>query len=292
MLASKLQPTDSDRSVSGSPAPLDPPLRVCAVSFLNTTPLTWGFERNPSSKLEVTTAIPSVCAEQLRSGKAEIGLVPVAEIARQGLSLLKPSLGIASEGEVRSILLFSRKPWSEVRTLAGDTSSRSSVVLAQILLRECFGVTVELYPEAPDLRAMLSRHDAAIIIGDPALQIEPAQLPYHCLDLGEVWTQHTGFPMVFAAWAGSEDAVRRTDGAAFVESLALGLANLDAIVEKEAPPRSIPIPLARRYLSKNIRFELGPRELEGMREFLSRADKYGLLALPKDMATRQEQLSL
>lgn len=266
---------------------------MCAVSFLNTDPLIWGFERHPRADLQLSTAIPSVCADRLRSGDADIGLVPVAEIARQGLSLLSPALGIASEGPVRSILLFSRKPWSEVRTLAGDISSRTSVLLAQILLLERYGAQVQLYPEPPDLPSMLARHDAAIIIGDPALRLEPSQLPYHWLDLGQEWTTHTGLPMVFAAWAGPAAAVQRADPRRFAESLALGLVNLDAIVEEKAPPRSIPESLARDYLSKHIRYHLGEREIAGMREFLGRAAKHGLLAPGAETAVpRQEHLSL
>lgn len=232
--------------------------------------------------LEVAT--PAECADRLRAGGADIGLVPVAEIAQQHLAIAGDCC-IACDGAVRSILLVSGKPWREVKTLAGDTSSRTSVLLAQILLRERYGATPTLHPHPPNLQAMLAEHDAALIIGDPALELRPETLPYAVLDLGEEWKQHTGLPMVFAAWAGRPEIVDSLATDAFAASRDAGLANLEAIVEKEAPPRGIPGDLAMRYLRDSIRYSLGARERQGMREFLTRARRHGLLAEDADMAT-------
>jgi len=221
-------------------------------------------------------ALPAACAEQIRSASADVGLVPVAEIARQGLTILGDA-GIACEGPVRSILLFSRKPWAEVRSLAGDSGSRTSVGLAQVLLRAWFGAHVVMRAQPPNLEVMLAAHDAALIIGDPALRLDSSQLPYHCLDLGELWTRHTGLPMVFAAWAGSAAAVAGASPELFADSRNAGLANLEAIVEKEATPRGITNTIALDYLRHHIRYFLGERERQGMREFLARAARHGLL---------------
>lgn len=293
MLASSLaQPTLPAEIPS-----LDRPLRVCAVSYLNTAPLIWGLMVSASRAVVLEEAIPSECAERLRDGRADIGLVPVAEIARQGLCIVgdTPSeggdgnlqcAGIASDGPVRSILLFARKPWHEVRSLAGDSSSRSSIVLAQILLREQYGARVELHSEAPDLGAMLSRHDAALIIGDPALRIDPGSQPWPCFDLGQEWTAHTGLPMVFAAWAGPRAIVESVDPRMFMESLDAGMANLDAIVERESTGRGISRELASNYLRSHIRYRLGKRELAGLDEFLRRARAHGLLS-PGDAIHRE-----
>jgi predicted solute-binding protein len=250
---------------------------VCAVSYLNTAPLVYGFRQQPHADLSLEMALPAVCAERLRDGAADIGLVPVAEIARQRLAILG-DCGIACEGEVRSILLFSRKPWTEVRTLAGDSSSRTSVLLAQVVLRERYQAQVQLHPHPPNLEAMLGAHDAALIIGDPALHLEPSHPGYHCLDLGAEWLRLTGLPMVFAAWAGQRLVVEAASPEPFARSLALGLQNLDAIVEEEAPLRGISPALAREYLRRNIRYQLGEREFAGMQAFLDRAVDYGLLA--------------
>ncbi len=267
MLASSLELTSQPRRAA---------LRVCAVSYLNTAPLIYGFQQHPKPGVSLEMAVPALCAERLRSGQADIGLVPVAEIARQQLAVLG-NVGIACAGPVRSILLFSKRPWSEVRTVAGDSSSRTSVLLAQILLRERYHAEVAVLPHPPDLNAMLSIHDAALVIGDPALLLDPASLPYACLDLGEEWLRHTGLPMVFAAWAGAPEVVAAEPPAPFSASCRAGLANLEAIVEKEAPLRGISRALALDYLRRHIRFHLGEREFAGMHEFLKRARQHGLL---------------
>jgi predicted solute-binding protein len=251
--------------------------RVCAVHFLNTLPLVWGLLRAPGTpRLHLEMASPADCADRLRRGEADLGLVPVAEIARQSLPVL-PGTCIASDGPVRSILLVSRKPWEAVRTLSADRNSRTSVVLAQIILEERFGVRPVVSAHAPSLEAMLAEADAALLIGDAALQVDPASLPYAVLDLGEEWQRLTGLPMVFAAWAGPAAVQSPWLEGTLRESLADGIANLDVIVEQEAARHSVGGDLARSYLTENIRFLLGERELAGMREYLRRGESMGLI---------------
>src|SRR5215469_14895375 len=114
--------------------------RVGAVSYLNTLPLIWGMLHGAErERVDLSFSVPSLCAQQLDADEIDLGLVPIAEIARQGLGII-PGVGITCFGPVRSILLFSRVPWDKVRTLAVDSSSRTSVELARIILRERFGV--------------------------------------------------------------------------------------------------------------------------------------------------------
>lgn len=281
MLRSELTPaTHSNVSQPGSP------VRFCAVHFLNTVPLIWGFLQQPERyPISLTMASPAVCAQRLREGAADVGLVPVAEIARQSLDVL-PATCISSDGPVRSILLISRKPWREVRTLAGDANSRTSVLLAQIILRERFGVTVRMDPHPPDLEAMLAVADAAVVIGDPALHIDVDHLSEPWLDLGDEWRSLTSLPMVFAAWAGRDIRNPESLTQALLDSLAFGKANLDAIVENEAAKHGVALPLAREYLAHHIRFPLGERERAGMAEYLRLARLHGLLPSAGDRATR------
>jgi predicted solute-binding protein len=152
-------------------------LRVCAVSFLNTSPLVWGMLHGPQRGLfELDFRIPSGCADQLASGAADIGIVPSFELTRQNLEVI-PGAGIACHGAVRSILLISKRPAPQIRTLAVDTSSRTSVQLARVILERRYGADFVSIPHAPDLETMLRTADAALIIGDPALRLEPARLP-------------------------------------------------------------------------------------------------------------------
>ena len=179
-------------------------MRVSAVSYLNTWPLVWGFQHGPQRGLfDFRFDLPAVCAAAVGSGEAEIGLVPCAELDRLELDFF-PELGIACEGPVRSILLVSKCPFGEIRTLAADSGSRTSVALTRIVLDQLHNCRPAIYAREPRLGEMLSDCDAALIIGDPALHLEPEALPYRTMDLGEAWTRWTGLPMVFAVWAGKK----------------------------------------------------------------------------------------
>lgn len=238
-----------------------------AVSFLNTVPLIWGMAHGPQQQeVDLSFSIPSDCAREVEQGSVQIGLVPVAEIARQGLEIV-PGVGIACHGTVRSILLFSRVPWTQVRTLAADLSSRTSVQLARVILRERYGVEPDITEQAPVLEEMIAQADAALIIGDPALRITPEQTGLEWLDLGAEWLALTGLPMVFAAWAGKPGLPVERLRAITVGSYEFGRARIGDIVEREHERRGVTAALANRYLREHIRFELGAREQQGLTTF-------------------------
>ena len=217
-------------------------------------------------EVDLSFSIPSECAKQVEDGRIQIGLVPVAEIARQGLEIV-PGVGIACHSAVRSILLFSRVPWRQVRTLAADLSSRTSVQLARVILRERYGMEPEVSEHAPVLDEMIAKADAALIIGDPALRITPEQSGLEWLDLGAEWLTLTGLPMVFAAWAGKPGLPLERLRAITVGSYEFGRARIGEIVEQEHEPRGVTAALANRYLREHIRFELGAREQQGLTRF-------------------------
>jgi predicted solute-binding protein len=246
-------------------------LRVCAVSYLNTAPLVWGMLHGPQRGLfDLDFRIPAACADQVASGAADIGIVPSWELSRQDLEVI-PGTGIACHGPVRSILLVSSRPAGDIRTLAADSSSRTSVQLARVVLERRHGAGPECIPHPPDLEAMLRIADAALIIGDPALRIDPARLPYRSYDLGREWVEMTGLPMVFAVWAGRRGAVTPAVTEAFLESCRYGRSHIEDIVAAEAPRREFPPELVRDYLTRHIVHELGPRDYDGMRMFLEYA---------------------
>lgn len=248
-----------------------PRLRVAAVGFLNTSPLVWGLLHGPrKGEMDVEFCTPAECANRLESARADIGIVPVVELARLGLGII-PGCCIASRGPVRSILLISKVAPRGIRTLAADTSSRTSVALARIVLAERHGAEPQLLPMAPDLPAMLEAADAALLIGDPALRLNVGSLPYQVLDLGAEWTAWTGKPMVFAVWAGRPELPLGELERTFRASAAFGRERIEEIVRIEGPARGIPDALAREYLTRRIVFELGENELEGMSLFLDYA---------------------
>jgi len=253
------------------PQPSTPRLRVCAVSYLNTTPLVWGMLHGPQRGLfDLDFQIPAGCADQLASGAADIGIIPSFELTRQSLEVI-PGAGIACHGPVRSILLVSARPAGEIHRLAADSSSRTSVQLARVLLERRFAAEPELIAHTPDLDAMLRIADAALIIGDPALRIEPSRLPYYVYDLGKEWVEMTGLPFVFAVWAGRKSVITPGVVDAFQQSCRFGRERIEEIVAAESGRREIPRDLVREYLTHRIVHELGPRDYEGMDRFLEYA---------------------
>ena len=217
--------------------------------------------------------IPSVCADRMKEGTADIGIVPAFELTRQELEVL-PGAGIACHGAVRSILLVSHCPAREIRTLAVDTSSRTSVQLARVILERRYNADYEAIPHAPDLEGMLRVADAALLIGDPALRVDPARLACEVHDLGGEWVEMTGLPMVFAVWAARKGVAGPDVAEAFRESCRYGLERMDEIVAAESADRGFPAELVREYLTRHIVHTLGPRDYQGMELFLRYAREH------------------
>ena len=220
--------------------------------------------------VDLSFAVPSICAQEVEKGQVEIGLVPVAEIARQNLEIV-PGVCISCLGSVRSILLFSRVPWKQIRTLAADATSRTSVQLARVVLRERYGAEPRIASQAPNLDSMLREADAALLIGDSALLIDPQRSSYECLDLGREWFSLTGLPMVFAAWAGKTGRPLSQLSQLTVGSYGFGRNHLSEIVDAEYQPRGITRELAEQYLTHYIRYEMGEKEQTGLEAFLELA---------------------
>jgi predicted solute-binding protein len=219
---------------------------------------------------DIEFCTPSQCADRLESGAADIGIAPAVELGRLGLRTI-PGVCISSLGAVRSILLVSKKPLEQVRTLAADTNSRTSVALARVVLSELHGVEPQLLSRPPQLDEMLADADAAVVIGDPALRVDIDHLPYGVWDLGEVWTRWTGKPMVFAVWAARPQLPIEQLEPAFRASADYGRARIEEIVAAEAAPRGLSDRMAFDYLTQRIRFDLGQNEQEGLALFLEHA---------------------
>ncbi len=257
--------------------------RVCAVSYLNTAPLVWGALHGPQSGLmDLSFAVPSICADRVIEGDADIGIIPVIEIDRHGLEWVS-GIGIACRGPVRTILLVSRVPFGEIRTLATDSGSRTSVQLARIILARKYGARPEVISMDPDLERMLANADAALIIGDAALALDPTEIEYPCLDLGEEWVSLTGLPMVFAVWCGRPGQITPELADAMRASCHFGLGQLDAIIKIEAERRGFPEYLVHQYLTRNVSFLLGEEEEAGIQLYLRYARELDSAAPREDL---------
>ncbi len=255
-------------------------LRISAISFLNTAPLMWDFDHGDLRRdFEIFYTLPSACAESLRTGTADIGIVPVVAYSFiPGLKVI-PDVAIASKRSVRSILLVCKKPIEEVATVAADTSSRTSVALARVLFRKLWGGARQMQPMAPDLPQMLRQCDAALIIGDPALTVDRNQ--FVCYDLAEEWNRLTGKPFVFAFWAVRAEAADSSPldlAKIFQASRDHGLQNVDALAREWAPRVGLSEPQVRAYLTENIDFSLDADNLSGMELFFRYAVECGAIA--------------
>ena len=248
-------------------------LRLGVVSYLNAEPLVYGLDREPGFRLE--RDLPSRVAQRLHAGEVDLGMIPSIEYAFGDYGIV-PGVAIGSRGPVRSVNLFHPGPLAEVRRVALDTSSRTSVALTKVLLHERLGRDPEYIAMPPSLPDMLKVADAALLIGDPALNFE-GEAPR--LDLGEEWERVTGKPFVYAFWAGplgvvSTGEVRRLQGA-----LGQGVASVEAIARSYNGHGSSHGSAAQNesYLRKNIVYGLGDAEVEGLREFYRRAHALGLI---------------
>ncbi len=274
------------------------PLRISAISFLNTVPLMWDFEHSPPEELRrnfrIEYTVPSQCAEQLKAGTADIGIVPVITTASIPGLVVLPDISISAKGPVRSILLVSKVPIESVRTVAADTSSRTSVALTRILFEKFFGGEREMLPMAPDLGPMLKKCDAALLIGDAALMAKTAG--YHVYDLAEVWQQKTGTAFVFAVWAVRKAALEEAAPALdlptiFQQSRDHGLRpeNLAAIAREWAPRLQLSEKDVESYLRQNIYYHLDEPCMDGLRLYFLYAEQLGLipyLNFPQFLAPR------
>ncbi len=258
----------------------------------------WDFEHPPQAAIlaeryRIEWMLPSECADRLAAGSADIGLVPIATLAVNPELVILPGCTIASKDYVRSLLLVRRagRGLNEVRTVAADTASRTTIAYSHILFQRWGNPTVQFLPMAADLDAMLDAADAAILIGDPALlaleecanrnERHEEELVYH--DIAHEWRMLTGLPFVSAVWAARADALQRSGlpqqaiEADFISSRDHGLANIDHL----AAEWSNRLPLAehtiRRYLQGNIHYLLDQECVEGMRGFFKMATDAGVL---------------
>jgi len=251
------------------------PIRLGAVGYLNARPLVYGLEHD--ARFQVRYDLPSECARLLHAHDIDLGLIPSIEYLRgQRPYGIVYGAAVTSNGPVKSVALYTRRDPRDIRTVAMDTSSRTSVALVTILLRKIYNLTIEPLPMAPDVDAMLGRADAALIIGDVALFLDHARAGIQKIDLGEAWASATGLPFVYALWAGWTDAVTPEDVRALLTARDQGVAHVDDIAIEHAPGDPARQSIISRYLRDNIRYRLGAEEKQGLIAFYRYATELGL----------------
>src|SRR5439155_6128864 len=232
---------------------------------------------------------PARCAELLAEGRAGAALIPVIEYQRiPGLTIV-PGACVASKRSVRSVLLASRVPITQVRSVALDTSSRTSAALIQIILGRFYNLSASYRTSPPKLEDMLESDDAALIIGDPAMLIDRSAL--HVYDLAEEWQEHTGLPFVFAFWAirGDSTTWLGRDGPAdkridFVTAKLEGMAHAGELAEMYAEGLGLLRDDLFSYLTEAISYDPDKESLKGLRLYYELAAKCDLIEEARDIA--------
>ncbi len=239
-------------------------IKVGAVSYLNTKPLIYGFQQGKmKDEIELIIDYPANVAALLIQDKIDIGLVPVAIIPLLKEHHIVSDYGIACNGEVASVCLFSDVPLQGIETILMDYQSRTSVALLKILLKEHWKISPELIPGTTDYENEIAGTKAGLVIGDRALlQRHKSKYIY---DLGTAWKELTGLPFVFAAWVSNKE-LPEDFKAMFNETNSIGLKNLDEVISKN---HYTDFDL-KAYYTQNIKFNLQPDMLAGMQLFLSK----------------------
>ena len=285
-------------------------LRVSVVEYLNAAPLVWGFTDGPlAGKYDLSFTVPSQCAEELRRGDADFGIIPSIEYQRIDDVVALPGMAIASKHEVRSLLVVAKKPIEKAKRIALDTSSRSTIALVRLLAAEHWKIAPEFVDSAPDPAEMLREADAALLIGDPALRIslkmealagkapsgeqccqgDPEEMPVpgfetlYVYDVIHQWREMTGKPAVLAIWAGRRDAVTPEVLTDFAASKQFGLERVREISEAASIKLDLPPRALERYLTENIHFDLDEENLAGLRLYFDKAAAAGLIPRAKPL---------
>ena len=259
------------------------PLRLGAVSYLNTKPLVYGLEALPE-QFDVRFDVPATCAELLHEDHVDLGLIPAIEYLRGAADYwIVPGVSIASAGQIASVAVFSKVPIEQVTTMALDLSSRTSVALTRILCAKRWGIAPAFTPAAPDLSTMLAGADAALVIGDPALEIDADARGLLKVDLGAEWQALTGLPFVYAMWTGRAGVASPAQCRALHNARDLGVANLRTIASNVGGGDPVREARTLVYLRDNLKYGLGEREAAGLRRFHELGVEIGVVAALKPL---------
>lgn len=258
-------------------------VRIGGVPYLNARPLLLGLERWARDRLlDLVYDDPPALADGLAEGRLDVALIPSVELARmEGIEVV-PGIAIGSHGPAGSVLLLSRTAPAEVRRLALDPQSRTSNVLARLLLEEVWGSSPECEAGSEDIEAALAGRDAAVRMGDKAL-FEPRPAGLRVEDLGTAWSELTGLPFVYAVWAAREGVLDRALYERLHASKREGMAALDRIAAEHTYRGRRDPALARAYLRGCIRYRLGLPEVRGLRAFLRMAADRRLIQRAPDL---------
>ncbi len=248
---------------------------ISVVSYLNSTPFIYGFENfEPIKKyLRLSLDYPAECAKKLKSGKVDIGLIPVAELPNVRQANIISNYCIGAEGAVKTVLLVSDVPFNEITRVYLDYQSRSSVTLLRILSSYFENKSFEYLKATPGYEKKIAGKTAGVIIGDRTFAL-PREFPY-VYDLSEEWHRHTNMPFTFAVWTANKKIVPEFIEL-FNEACALGLNNIDLVVETYKKNNFTNTARLSEYLKNDISYIFDNSKREAMEYFLMLKEKIKL----------------
>ena len=259
-----------------------PGFKLSVVQYLNTVPLIWGMlHGEQQGKFEMQLTTPANCADALRARRVDAGIIPSIEYQRLDKAHILAGMSIAAKNEVKSVLLLSKVPLSEIRTVATDKSSRTSAALLRILLCKFHSLSIAFTPHDPSPDVMLAGADAALVIGDVALTYSGQIAKVY--DLAAEWKRLTGLPFVFALWAGHDRCKLAKLQPDFAASLAFGLAHIDDIAAEYAPKLGLQPDAIKVYLTQNVDYSLDEENRRGLRLFYKLAHEAGIIPAERDL---------
>jgi chorismate dehydratase len=230
---------------------------------------------------ELQFTVPANCAEAVKHGQADIGIVPSIEYHQMERMDILSGISIAAKGEVKSVLLLSKLPVEEIRSVALDNSSRTSAALLRVLLDKFYRRQVSFVQADPRPQEMLNGTDAALVIGDVALTYHDPSLRVY--DLAAEWRKFTGLPFVFALWIGRREAQLARHRQDFEDSRSYGLAHVDEIVAEYAPKLNMTSDGVRAYLTESINYSLDEENRRGLQLFSQLAREVGIIPAERDL---------
>jgi len=250
-------------------------IKLGAVPFLNVRPLVFPLEeRLVRNDFELVYEIPSSLSELLFEKKVDLGLIPVAELLKRNYRVI-PRISISSNGKVDSVILLSKKSIGEIETVAVDLRSQSSASLLRIIL-EIFNTANPTYIHRNPDDNFLDGVDAGMFIGNAGLRIRYSPpIGYEVIDLGDVWSKETGLPFVYAVYAVAEGVRLGENLGALEMAKVMGLKRLEKIAKISSEKINLSEDICYKYLTERIDYDLGDKEMEGIkvfRDLLSKVD--------------------
>lgn len=248
-------------------------MRVAAIRYINTLPLVFGMEQNPTLDLIFDT--PSNCFEKLVRNEVDVALIPITGTQMDPEIRALKGLGIAAFHRTESVYLFATKPLDHVQTVLADPSSLTSVLLSKIILHEKYGNDPQfLSGSAENIHDVLRLFDAALIIGDDAILTDKSDYDHY--DLATEWYSMTGFPFIFAVWA-AKRALSEEEREIFHLAYRQATENWNTIYETAARMLAVDVVFLKRYYNENLRYHLTRSDYEGLLRFLTLASDFGYL---------------